>query len=187
MQENATVYRMFIDAQQNPALASALGRSMGRIDDIISTANSFGYDFTKSEYLDHLQAVVRREKQDLRRDEPVATTLAVGEEGKKPLPPQRTTKAIGEEDRKPRPIRRGGITQAIGEDDKKPLPPEREPGVTSMALGEEDRKPSPPKRRPDATSMALGEEGKKPRPPVENPDRRMTTLAVGEEGKKPRR
>ncbi len=99
-------------------------------------------------------------------DGPVATTLAMGEEDKKPTPPRidATSFALGEEDDAPR----ASVTLAIGEEDKRndgpvattlamgeeeKIPTSR---FTSAALGEEDKKPTPP--RIDATSLALGEE-----------------------------
>ena len=91
-------------------------------------------------------------------DEPVATTMALGEEGNPPRgwrpgndnkgdAPAATTQAVGEEE-KP-----GRVTsQALGEEDK--------PRVSvTQAIGEEDRP------RPPVTTMAVGEEGKNPRPP----------------------
>jgi hypothetical protein len=94
-------------------------------------------------------------------DKPVRTTLAVGEEGRnKPKPPPVTTQAVGEENRPP-------ITRAVGEGEK---PIKR----TTMRVGEEGGKP----KSPPVTTQAVGEEDKPVKP---------TTKAMGEEGKKPRK
>lgn len=98
-------------------------------------------------------------------DKPRATTMAVGEEGRKVdrLPPMTVTSmAIGEEEKK-------------GGDDLNQRDKDRakdfddmygdEPHATTMALGEEDKKPAPPKPDRGVTTLAMGEEGKKPRPP----------------------
>ena len=98
-------------------------------------------------------------------DKPRATTMAVGEEGRKidKLPPMTVTSmALGEEEKK-------------GGDDLNQRDKDRakdfdgmygdEPTATTMALGEEDKKPAPPKPDRGVTTLAMGEEGKKPRPP----------------------
>jgi hypothetical protein len=74
-----------------------------------------------------------------RPEEPVATTMALGEEDKKPEP-RVTTQALGEEDDKGRP----SVTMAIGEEDKRKTPPSGGPRVTTLAMGEEGRKPRTP-------------------------------------------
>ena len=115
----------------------------------------------------------------------MATTMAMGEEGsrfprlrppediKKDAPPMATSMALGEEDKKPTPPHKkspygDATTMMVGEEDKKPTPPTR----STMAVGEEDKKPTPPKKdapkkdKPSGlTTLAIGEEGRKPKAP----------------------
>lgn len=88
--------------------------------------------------------------------EGMATTMAMGEEGsrfpnlKPPADdkdaPRATSMAVGEEDKKPTPPTRS--TMAVGEEDKKPTPPKKDKpsGITTLAIGEEGRKPKAPGR-----------------------------------------
>ena len=89
--------------------------------------------------------------------EPVATTLALGEEGGDD--PILTTQALGEEGGVDDPII---TTLAIGEEGGD------DPGVTTLAIGEEGGDD------PIVTTLAIGEEG--------GDDPIVTTLAIGEEG-----
>lgn len=90
-------------------------------------------------------------------EEPMATTLAVGEEDEPAIDDDfgggfggATTEAVGEEGRP-------SVTLAIGEEDKPKRPPGG--GVTSAALGEESKRRDPPAH--PITTMAMGEETRK--------------------------
>jgi Ca2+-binding RTX toxin-like protein len=114
-------------------------------------------------------------------DDPIMTTMAVGEEGGDiPIDPiddgGATTEAVGEEggDIPIDPIDDGGATtEAVGEEGG---------DVTTMALGEEGGDiPIDPIDDGGATTEAIGEEGGDiPIDPIDEGE--VTTLALGEEG-----
>lgn len=145
------------------------------------------YGFPTSVYIDRDSRLADEEVgfniSNFQRDDPVFTTLAVGEEDgggigypipPQPEPPIATTLALGEEDGgydplPPQPQPPILTTHAIGEEDSgnpEPVKPPVEPPVaTTKALGEEDGgidipviKPLPDKDLPIFTTQALGEE-----------------------------
>lgn len=137
------------------------------------------YGYPTSIYIDQNRMMADEEmgfsiSNFVNNDEPIFTTMAVGEEDGGIDPPILTTMALGEES---------------GGGDYTPPPTAEPPTVTTMALGEEDggviSQPLKPEQPPMLTTLALGEEdgsgnagqrlGKPTEPPI------FTTMAIGEE------
>ena len=161
---------------------------------VAAVARKSGFNVQPADVRDFLDSLPAERAEDAphRIVDPSVTTQAVGEEDDKGRPsvtlaigeedkPRATTMAVGEEGRKIDRVPPMTVTSmALGEEEKK--------GGDDLSQRDKDRAKDFDGMYGDeltATTMALGEEDKKPTPPPAN-DRGVTTLAMGEEGKKPR-